>query len=221
MTQLGKTIYNTYLRISRTKQNKLFKYRKNFDRFDDNPNFLFVRKLCSFFTKFPHISVEDFFNAPYNVYLDESPYYDLKYYTTPKAIRVYGLYMKQKDTEHPDCESQLNMIKQSLLFIFTFCRDNKLGIHEYLDHKTNNFPTFVLHLRQRDVTIYVLYGFASFEVKLRSTPTDRLRFTLGDQFVDTMSSFKLKYYDSKKAKRITEQGIQKIKYILNNTNNKL
>ena len=99
MTHLDKSIYNTYLRVSRTKQNKPFRYRKNFDKFDDDPSFVFVKKLSLFFTKFPHIKLNDFFEAPYNVYLDNSPYYDLKYYTTPKAVKVYGLYMKKRDAE--------------------------------------------------------------------------------------------------------------------------
>ena len=221
MTHLDKSIYNTYLRVSRTKQNKPFRYRKNFDKFDDDPSFVFVKKLSLFFTKFPHIKLNDFFEAPYNVYLDNSPYYDLKYYTTPKAVKVYGLYMKKRDAEDPDTDAQLNAIKESLMFLFTFCRDNKITVNEYLDHKTNNFPTFILHLRKRDITIYVLYALTGFDTMINSIPQSRLEFTLGDNFINSMNDNKLKYYKSKKAKRVIQQGIKTLTKILNTNKNKL
>ncbi len=48
-----------------------------------------------------NINVEDFFNSPYEVYPDRDMY-DLRYYTTPKAIKIYGTYISQKNNECPD-----------------------------------------------------------------------------------------------------------------------
>ena len=80
ITEREKFIYNTYLRVHRTKQNKPFRYRKQFDDFQDNENYIHVKKLGAFFKKFSHIEPEVFFNAPYNLYPDDNSIYDLKFY---------------------------------------------------------------------------------------------------------------------------------------------
>lgn len=218
MTSLEQRIYNTYLRVSRTKQNKPFRYRKNFDDFEDDPNYILVRRLGSFFTKFTNININDFFESPYNIYIDGASSYELKYYTTPKAIRVYGLYMKKRDLEDPDSDNQISRIKKSLLFIYQYCRNNNISVNDYIQEKSGDIPTFILHLRQRDVTIYTLYGFPGFDSIFTSISPDRLRFTIGEHFIENIGLLKINYYESTKAKRITEQGIKKLKNILNNQN---
>ena len=92
MTFLEKDIYNTYIRVSRSKQNLPYKYRKNFDNFADTSNYVYVKKLGKFFTKFSHINVSDFFDAPYEIYPDNDSY-DLRFYITPKAVKIYSSYI--------------------------------------------------------------------------------------------------------------------------------
>lgn len=210
-------IYNTYLKVSRSRQNKPFRFRHNFKGFEDNPNYIFVKKLNAFFNKHTNINIDDYFNAPYNVY-DDDQFYDLKFYTTPKCIRLYGLYIKKLDMEDPDSDHQIQRIKDSLLFVYTFCRDNGIQLNEYLDHKSGDIPTFILHLREREVTIYSLCEFDNFDAKFRSVPYERLKFTLGEHLAENVNEFKLKYYKSKKAKQILNKGKQKIQTLLNNNN---
>ena len=161
MTNLEMTIYNTYLRISRSKHNKPYKLRKNFDNFQDNENYVYVKKLNMFFKKFPHIRIEDFFACPYEVYPD-SDTYDLRFYTTPKAVKIYGTYTTQKDNEDPDSDYQVKFIIDSLMFIFTFCKQNNLTVDNYLQHKTNDIHTLIVHIRERKVSFYTLFGFYTF-----------------------------------------------------------
>lgn len=44
MTDLEKDIYNKYLRISRTRQNKPYKLRLNFEGFESKDEFIYVKK---------------------------------------------------------------------------------------------------------------------------------------------------------------------------------
>tara|TARA_R110002050_G_scaffold6130_3_gene25954 strand:- start:1000 stop:1497 length:498 start_codon:yes stop_codon:yes gene_type:complete len=159
--------------------------------------------------------MDDFFEAPYIIWVDGAQSYDLKYYVTPKSVRIYGLYMKKRDLEDPDSENQIAGIKRSLLFIYQYCRDNDIPVNDYVNHMTGDIPTFILHLRERDVTIYTLYGFKKFNLIFSSITPDRLRFTIGEHFIDNIGLLKINYYESKNAKRITEQGIKKIQNILN------
>ena len=117
MTSGEQYIYNTYLMVSRSRQNKPYKRRKNFDNFKDNPNYVFIKRLSMFFNKHSNINIVDFFNAPYKVYPDQEQYYDLRFYTTPKCVRLYGLYVKKLDMEDPDSDTQISRIKKSLLLI--------------------------------------------------------------------------------------------------------
>ena len=63
MTNYEKTIYNTYLRVTRTAQNKPFRYRKNFDNFEDTKNYMYVKKLAMFFKNYKHVDPDIFFQA--------------------------------------------------------------------------------------------------------------------------------------------------------------
>ena len=68
MTELEKNVYNTYLRVSRTRSGKQFKYRKNFDNFEDNKSYVPVKKIAKLLANHTHININDYFNAPYEVY---------------------------------------------------------------------------------------------------------------------------------------------------------
>lgn len=219
ITEREKFIYNTYLRVHRTKQNKPFRYRKQFDDFQDNENYIHVKKLGAFFKKFSHIEPEVFFNAPYNLYPDDNSIYDLKFYASQRAVKVYGLYTKQLDQQGPDTDYQLQFVKDSLMFIFKFCRDNKLTLTEYINHKTGDIPTFVLHLRNRYVSIYSLFGVDGAESKLFKVPKERLDFTIGENFTILLEKRRTSYYNSTKNRQITNKGIKQIKELLLTANN--
>jgi len=76
ITEHEKYIYNTYLRIYRTQQNKPFRYRKNFTDFTEHELYVFVKRLGNFFKKFKHINIDLFFKAPYELYPDDDSIYD-------------------------------------------------------------------------------------------------------------------------------------------------
>tara|TARA_Y100000310_G_scaffold197205_1_gene197294 strand:- start:3343 stop:4035 length:693 start_codon:yes stop_codon:yes gene_type:complete len=214
VTEQEKYIYNTYLRVYRTKQNKPFKYRKNFDNFDEYEYYVYIKKLGLFFKKFSHISVDNYFSAPYELYPEDNTAYDLTFYGSPRAIKVYSLYMKHLDQLDPDTDHHLQFAKDSLMYIFKFCRDNNLIIEDYTEQKTGDIPTFMLHLRDREVSIYSLFGFEDFEDKLNKVPNNRLEFTIGESFISSLAKYRTRYYTSRKNKQITKQGIKKIKTLL-------
>jgi len=220
VTQLEKNIYNTYLKVSRSKHNKPYKYRKNFDSFEDNENYIYVRKLYQFFRKFPHIKIEDFFNCPYEVYPD-TDIYDLRFYTTPKAVKMYGTYTIQRDNEDPDSEYQIKFITDSLMYVFTFCKQNNICTsQQYMDHMTNDIHTFIMHIRERQVSFYTLFGFDKFSSILSSYPQSQIQFTLGKNFENNLALYKTRYYNSRKAKTVIQSGLAKIDKLLHKINNR-
>lgn len=216
MNQFERHIYNTFLKVSRSSQNLPFKYRKDFDGFEDDPKYGYIKKLGTFFGKFSHISVDDFFRAPYEIYPDGyGDYHDLKFYISPRAIRMYGSYQKKKDNESPDSKSQTTFIINSLMFIFLFCKEHNIQLNEYLVHTSSgDLYTFIDHLRQRKVSLYTFFGFPDFENRLHEYPKSRLEFTLGEEFIKELASRKLLYYNSTKAKCMAQDGLDKIKNLL-------
>jgi hypothetical protein len=202
-------IYNTYLRVSRQKRNQPFKYRKDFDSLDAvQANNL--KKISIFLSKFQHIRLEDFIKAPYEIYSDEQ-YFDLSYYTTLKATKAYTLFMKKKELLDPDNEEQLKCIIEALKFISSFCREQHINIANYIEHQTGTSPSYILHLKEHRVNVYSLFGFSSFERSIRSQDPELIKFILSEDFLNTLSTFRLKFFTSKKAKTLVELGIQKIK----------
>lgn len=94
MTDFEKSVYNSFLATSRSAQNKPFKIRKNFKNFEDSSNYIHLQRLCRLFARNPSITPQQFFLAPYKIW-EDGGYFDLRFYTTPKALKIYKLY-KQK-----------------------------------------------------------------------------------------------------------------------------
>ena len=84
----------------------------------DTENYVYVKKIAMLLANHQHINIEDFFNAPYEVYPDDANRVDLKFYTSLKATSVYSIYKKKQDDMLPD--EQTDRVKDSLFFIYNF-----------------------------------------------------------------------------------------------------
>ena len=153
--------------------------------------------------------MEDYFKAPYNLYPDEQ-YFPLDYYASLKATRSYTLFQKKVVNMDTDSEEQLSNIKQSLIFILNFCNEVRVSPVNYINHKTNNEYSFMVHLREHKVNIYTLLGFETFEKNLKSRDAEVARFIIGEDVYNNISMYRTKLYNSKKASRLVDLGLKKI-----------
>ena len=208
VSQQEKHIYNKYLAVTRSAQDKPFKLRKKFDNLDDT-TLACLKKLSLFFNRFPHVNVDIFFKAPWELYIDKGVF-DLKFYTTQRALKVYTLYTQRQAQKKPDHEEQLYDIKRSLQYIYRFCVNTGIAIDQYTNHKTSGMNTFVLHLKEHAVNIYTLFGFPDFETQLQQLDREQLKFTLGD-LITNLPEFRTNYLSSRHAKNFIKLGIDKIK----------
>lgn len=94
MTGFEKQIYNSWLATTRSKQGKPFKIRKQWNGFEDKPEYMYIKKLAKLFKVYDNINIDEWFEAPYIIY-PEKIQYDLKFYTLMKQYSIYRLY-KQK-----------------------------------------------------------------------------------------------------------------------------
>ena len=187
ITEYEKHIYNTFLRVSRSRNKQPFKLRKNFEKVD-NELYVGLKKVSSFLKRFPHIKIEDYFNAPYNLYPDEQ-YFPLEYFHSLKATRAYTLAMKQQENLDPDSAEQLTNIKESLVFIKRFCNEKSISPVDYINHKTNNEYSFVLHLKEHKVNIYSLLGYLGFEKNIKQRDAEIIKFIIGEDFFNNLPAF--------------------------------
>jgi hypothetical protein len=215
ITDFEKRVYNEYLATSRSLQNKPFKLRQDFSDFETDENYRWIKKLAALFGKFPTIKIKDFFAAPYKIY-SETTAYALKYYCSPAARRVYTMYLHQK-VEDADSAEVISDIKDSLVFILNFCKENNLTLDEYIPYQAQNMSSFLLHLKSRSINIYVLFGFQNFEEYYYKLDKDLRDF----MFFETdkkMPVLRTKYLASKKCKVVVQKGLEKLQYILNKNN---
>lgn len=208
ITEFDKLIYNTYLRVSRSSNKLPFKIRKNFEKLDDK-SFVSIKKISSFLKRFPHIKIEDFFKAPYLLYPDEK-YFPIEFFHSLKATKAYTLFNKKQENLDPDSDEQLKNIKNSLIFISNFCRERGMSSQNYIDHKTNNEYSFILHLREHSVCIYALLGYKNFEKNLKSRDAEVVKFIIGEESYNNVQLYRTKLYNSTKAVKLVELGIKKI-----------
>jgi hypothetical protein len=208
MTGFEKNIYNSHLRISRSSQNLPFKLRKNFYKFEDTAKYVYVKKLSLFFKKYDHLNIDDYFSAPYKIYPD-SDFFDLKFFTTQKAIKAYSLYKQAQQNTDPDSEEQIKFTTDSLYFIYEFCKQNNINLRDYTSHKIGPVNTFITHLNQSKVNIYSLFGFQDFEQKIKQADLDVVKFIIPN-IIENLGTFRSRFYSSKKLKHIVRDGSELI-----------
>ena len=69
--------------------------------------------------------------------------------------------------------------------------------------------SFILHLKEHKISIYVLFGFESGESKLKELGADLLEFMFGN-LKNKLDIFRTRYYTSNKAKVLVKEGIKQI-----------
>ncbi len=212
MTNQEINVYNTYLVTSRKLQNKPFKVRKHFEKFTEHKDYPFVVRLTSFFQRFPQIDQQKYFEAPFKVYPDEI-YFDLKYYTSQAAIKAYSIYMKQQRDQMPDTDEQLIFMRDSLRFILKFCLDNKIKLDEYISYRPKSTFSWMQHLKEHKISIYVLFGFENLQETINLIPQDEVTLLLGED-INSIYRYKTRYHNSSKAKLLIHKGINKIKELI-------
>lgn len=211
ITSTEKRIYNTFLAISRKKQNKPFKLRQDFENFEQDEKYPAIKKLAYFFERFPSIDINDYFLAPYAIYVnDENTYYDLQFYLSQKARSVYTMYMKKKENVDADSEENLKKCKESLMFIYKYCKDKGCSVEKYLEQESCDgslLPAFAVHLKNRDINVYALFAFEDFENKFFRIPADLLEFMFGSLYTD-FAQLRRKFVMSEKCKQVCRTGLK-------------
>lgn len=161
MDEFEKQIYNTYLIVSRSINNKPFKTRKDFTNFEKKPEYLAVKKLAAFFKKHRHLNINSFFEAPFFVYNED--YFGIDFFCTHKAIATYTRYNDNFLVENPDSKASSKKIKESIMFITNFCKERNIKVTDYIEHKDGSYYSFLNHIKDRRINIYILFAFKNFE----------------------------------------------------------
>jgi hypothetical protein len=203
-----KTVYNTFLRISRQQQNKPYRLKSDWSDFENSKNYLPVIKLKSFFDRNVSVNIEDFFKSPYYVY-DENTYYDIDFYNTLSAIKVYGIFCNKINLMDPDNELQINNILRGVKFIREFCKIKNLKLGEYLTYieRDNVINSFILHLKEKKISVFNLFPLKNFDRIISGIDFDILKFILNELPI-RLSILRGKFYASKKGKQIAIEGLK-------------
>jgi len=201
VTNKEQYIYNCYLETSRKINNLPFRYRKDFEDFDKKEEFIYVNKLSNFFGKFESINVKDFFEAPYFVYNEK--YFDLKFFTSQKAIKAYTIYQTKFLVDNPDNDKTIEKIKESFIFLYKFCKEKNITFDNYIDfvQTDNKLNQFFIHLKNRDIILYVLFVFPNFDKTLKNLDNELKELMFGDT-LNNINFFRTKYYSSSRAKKM-------------------
>lgn len=210
LTNEQKRIYNVHLSISRSVKNKPYKLRSNFDNIDSKDE-LMLKKLSQFFSKYPSVNLSDFFIAPYKVY-DQDGYFDLFFYTTPKATKCYTLYMQQRETDNPDSDDIINACKDSCKYIYNFCRENNITLHEYKSLQTGAVPDFLVHLKEHKINFYTLHGLDN-DRELRRVEKDLIDFYVKD-FDKLIVETRINFLKSDRLKHIVRGSLSIVENLL-------
>jgi hypothetical protein len=217
LTEIQKSIYNTHLATSRQNQNKPFTIRKDFENFETQKpeEYSYLLKIEQLI-KSCNLNLKVYFKSPYTIYKD-TPYFDLQFYTTQKAIKCYTIYIRLMQNKLPDDKDQLEFIKDSLVFIKDFCIEKNIFLRDYFNFKIGETPAWALHLITYKISIYLLIGLELLNFNIRQffselCPDDREMY-LGD--IDKLyPKYKQNILNSKMAKPLILKGINKIEGLI-------
>jgi hypothetical protein len=213
LTEREKNIYNSYLIASRSIKNKPFKLRQDFNSIDSQ-TYTTLKKLSIFFDKNNAIKLVDYFSAPYDYYGADN-YFDLHYFLTPKAIKCYSLYQKKKETQDPDSDNTIDRCKECCSFIYKFCKEHNLTLHEYKNHISGTTPVIIQHLREHKINFYILHGLQCDKI-IRQVEADLLDFFVSN-FQNLLNETRINFQRSNRLKIVIREGLSIIeKHLLKN-----
>jgi len=211
LTKFEQELYNTYLYVSRTSRGKPFKRRKDFSNFDEKQE-MHLHRLSNFCRRYPHIKIDDYFKAAYEIYPD-TELFDLSFFSRMSAVNTYTLYIKKQRQLPPDDDYQIERLKESLKFIAKFCSDNKINLEDYVNYKTGITYDWMKHLKRHQISVYVLMEFPEIYDIIMSVPEDERELFLGE-CGKYFLGYKTKYLKSVRAQHLVEEAVKRISKIV-------
>lgn len=204
LTDFEKKIYNCYLKNYR--QGEPYRPRKDFSNV--NPNVIVsLKKISYFLTKYSHINMEEYFEAPNFLYKDEK-YPELKTFYGRTALRNYAVYQKQKEDRNP--ESQFESIKDGFRFIALFCVKNNINLEDYLYHKGGYTYSWLDHYREHRINAYCLFELGNVISLMDKIPKDEMSL-FAQNLQENVTAYYNRYLSSPKTKKYCLEIIQRLK----------
>lgn len=203
---LEKRIYNQHLASTQSGRGKPFTLKKDFSNLTDTQLYQ-LKRLSTFFQKFPNIDLREYFDAPYQLYPD-APYYDLAYYASPKGIKAYTTWKKQKDSHFWNQPEEA--IKKSFKFIAQYCEENQLTLDGYWN-SSSDIPIWLIHAKEGKISFIVLFAVPQLIEALNTIGPELTEFYLGD-FGLNIHQHKINFIQTP----TLQHYIQKITQIINN-----
>lgn len=205
LSKFEEYIYNKYLKLSRN--GKPFKYRKDFSKISDEI-VVYLNKISKFLDTYKTVDLDTFLEAPFKIYENEG-YVPLQFYCTQKARKAYTIYKQQKQLQYVDSDEHINKLKESLKFVYKFCKENNKKVSEYLTIENQSYPIFLQHLKENKIDIYLLYGFKDYQKIIESIPVDIVMLMYEHLYKD-IEDYYSKYITSKRCKEVITNGIKRL-----------
>lgn len=193
-------VYNKWLAITRKQRNKPFSLRKDFSNITKEEFYPYLEKLTNFFKAHPHLFRDEFFIAPFEMYTNDKGYYSLKFYSSHKGLVTCSKYFDS--LEEKEADTHIEQVKKSYEFIAKFCVANNIQLRDYPFYKKGLYPEFLIHLKNRQVDLYVLFSFPALYFQVMNLHVDEKIMFFGPNF--KLSDYEKKY---KKGTIIKEKSI--------------
>ena len=205
LSKFEELIYNKYLKLSRN--GKPFKYRKDFSNISDEV-VICLNKISKFLETYRSVDLDTYLEAPFKIYENEG-YIPLQFFCTQKARKAYTIYKQKKNLMYVDSEEHIQKIKDSLKFIYKFCKANNIHITNYLTFENQSFPIFLQHLKENNIDIYVLFGFKDYQRIIESVPVDIVMLMYENLYKDIEECYS-KYITSRRCKEVINNGLKQL-----------
>jgi len=220
MTKFQQLIYNLHMMAYRKSQDKPYKFRANFDGFQEEKpeDFVALLKLEKLFKSTPRLNPHLYFVAPYRIYPDAG-FLNLQYFLGAKAIKAYTVFVNQLKQSDPDDKDQIEYILSSLKTLKDYCIENNVTLKGYLGQTNNIMCRWMIDNIHNTISPYVMLGLTNYGLDIIGDITKTLSQDVAEmlfqELLDNLTEYKMKLFKSKTARRLVFEGLKKINDMVN------
>jgi hypothetical protein len=206
ITKSEQKIYNRYLECLQQHRGKPWRPRKDFSNFEENRDYVYVRRLSALFKKYPFMFRKEFFDAPYEILTNLKKEFYLKFYASNRGFQTATQYLnilqQKSPSEVKDC------LDKSAKNIYRFCKENNLKtLRDYANHDNGYYKSFMLHIKDHEVFRHFIIAIPEMYNIIYALPQEDIELLFGAMSLDSLRNI---YNSDKEGREYTEKLVIKL-----------
>ena len=200
----SKQIFETYLRVKAISASRPWRRVKNWDKIMARADWpAFERLAATARTTMALVDIEDYFKANFEA---RGGRFGPHQFFHKNSFMFYNRWKKL-----PKAQPEINQVADSLKFIISFCKTQKISIEEYFDVSTP-YPNILRHTQSGKLHrwIFTYYAYKVNTILFKEMPIDVVEHAIGDNVEDQVNIWWMELINNDKANSLITKFFERI-----------